>query len=101
MIKPAGHRLLVKPEQFQEKTAGGIFVPETTREKETKASMRGVVVEIGPTAWKAFDDGQPWAMVGDTVIFAKYAGVEVRENGSEYRLINDEDIIAVYQKAAV
>ena len=97
---PARHRVLVRPERVEEKTRGGLYVPEHTRERQQAASIRGELVAAGPNAWKAFDDGRPWADVGDTVIFAKYGGFEVEdeETKTEYRLLNDEDIIAKIER---
>jgi len=55
--------------------------------------MRGTVVRIGVNAWKAFDDGTPWAHVGDKVVFRKYAGEVIKDGDVEYRVVNDEDIL--------
>jgi len=97
MIKPAGHRVLVFPEEVKEKTDSGIIIPVTTRDREQAAVTRGTVIAIGPTAWKAFDDGNPWCQVGDIVAFARYGGYEVEDptDGEKYRVLNDEDIVAV------
>lgn len=94
-IVPAGHRVLIKPEIVEEKTSGGIILAQTTKDREQQATMRGVVVEVGENAWKAFDDGRPWAKVGDKVVFRKYAGEKVPEGDNEYRVVNDEDILCV------
>jgi len=94
MIEPSGHRVLILPDVVEDKTAGGIILAASTKERDQQATMRGTVVNIGINAWKAFDDGTPWAEVGDTVIFRKYAGEVVKNGDVEYRVINDEDVIS-------
>lgn len=94
-IVPAGHRVLIKPEIVEEKTSGGIILAQTTKDREQQATMRGEVVDVGENAWKAFDDGRPWAKVGDKVVFRKYAGEKIPEGDEEYRVVNDEDILAI------
>lgn len=101
MLQPAGHRIIVRPEVAEEKTVSGIYKPQVEVSKEQRATTKGVVIEIGPTAWKAFRDGsesEPWCKKGDIVRFAQYAGVEIEEGGESLRVINDEDIWAVYRK---
>lgn len=94
-IAPVGHRVLVKPLPLEKQSKGGIIL--TTDDRKEKAQVRGTVVAIGPNAWKAFDDGEPWCKVGDEVWFAQYGGYLVRdpETDEEYRLLNDEDVCAV------
>ena len=95
MIEPSGHRVLILPETIEEKTQGGIILSATTKDRDQQATMRGTVVKVGVNAWKAFDDGTPWATEGDSVVFRKYAGEVVKEGDIEYRVCNDEDILAV------
>lgn len=95
MIEPSGHRVLIRPESVEEKTAGGIILSATTKERDQQATMRGTVVKVGINAWKAFDDGTPWANSGDKVIFRKYAGEIIKDGDTEFRVVNDEDILAV------
>lgn len=95
-IKPTGGHLLVMPEKVEAKTKGGIFLPETTREKEQQAATVGKLVAVGPTAWKDIDDGSAWAAVGDKISYARYAGVSMLgKDGESYVLINDNDVLAV------
>lgn len=98
-IRPAGHRVLVKPLPLETQTKGGIFIP--TDERKEKAQIRGTIVAVGPNAWKAFDDGSPWASEGDEVWFAQYGGYLVRDpvTDEEFRLLNDEDVCAVRCKS--
>lgn len=97
MIVPAGHRVLVKVDEVDKVTKGGIIIADSIADKHTDANIFGIIVAVGDTAWKAFDDGNPWAKVGDRVAFAKYGGfiIEDPDSGEKYRLLNDEDITAV------
>ena len=99
MIVPKGHRVLVLPDKKEEKTAGGIIIAEPIREREELAGIFGTLVAVGPTAWAAFDDGKPWAAVGDKVVFSKYGGIvlEDPETKELYRLLNDDDIYCVIE----
>lgn len=95
-IRPLEYKVLVKPKIVEEKTAGGIYIPDTTKEKEKFAQQEGEVVAIGAIAFTD-PDWLDKPKVGDTVLFDKYAGgkpVEGRD-GEEYRLINDKEIMAV------
>jgi co-chaperonin GroES (HSP10) len=99
---PAGHRVLVKPDAVEDS-----LMPDELRKMGFKladadnsrknAVISGEIVAIGKTAWKAFDDGEPWAEIGDKVFFAKYGGfvIEHPETGEKFRLLNDEDITVV------
>ena len=98
MWKPAGHRVIVKPDDPPEKI-GQIFVPGWVKDNKVFEIVKGTVVEVGLTAWRAFDEGKPWCKVGDKVMFAKYGGciIEDEKTGDKLRLLNDEDITAVWQ----
>ena len=94
-IVPTGGHLLVLPEKVEEKTKGGIYLPETSREKEQLAATIGLLVAVGPSAWKDLDDGTPWANVGDKISYSRYAGVSMTGQDEEvYVLINDNDVLA-------
>jgi len=94
--EPAGHRVVVKPDDVQERTESGIYLPPQGIDRKKAEMTTGELVAVGRNAWKAFDDGAPWAEVGDTVIYAKYGGYSVRdEDGGEYRILNDEDIVGI------
>ena len=96
MIKPAGHRLLVKVLPIERKTPGGLVLPDSVTEKNQRDQAKGTVVDIGRNAWKAFDDGQPWCEVGDLILFSRYGGkIVFDDDGSEYRVLVDEDVVAV------
>lgn len=94
MIVPQGHRVLVAPDKKEEKTQGGIILTKSIQQQEELAGIFGTIVAIGPNAWKAFDDGQPWAEVGDRVVYSKYGGLVLEDPDTKemYRLLNDDDI---------
>lgn len=105
LIKPCGYRVLVrlKPvnKDFEEKSEGGIITKIKSKQRvelEQKATQEAYVMEIGPTAFKAYDDGQPWVKKGDLVQICKYSGDDLTdiEEDEVYRIINDQDIIAVF-----
>lgn len=98
-IFPAGHRVLVLPEEVKEKTDGGIYLPQQAKDREQAAMIVGTLIAVGPQAWDGFGDGKPWADVGDVVIFAKYGGAVVKgTDGKDYRILNDEDIVGIHAK---
>lgn len=92
MFEPVLYRLKVKPDPVEEKTEGGIFIPQDVQKKEQVAGQTGTVISFGSTCF----DGQSTVDVGDRILFARYAGILHREaDGHEYRFMNDEDVIAV------
>ena len=91
-LKPLNDRVLVKRLESEEKTAGGLYIPDTAKEKPSK----GEVVAVGPG--KHADDGKlvPMAVkVGDMVLFNKYAGTEVKIDGAEHLVMREDDILAI------
>lgn len=95
MLKPLGDRVLVEIiEEAEQKTAGGLYVPDTAKEK----SQRGKVIAVG--SGKLLDNGNKAAMevkVGDTVYFAKYGGTEVSLEGKNYSILAERDILAIVE----
>ena len=92
MIKPLGDRVVIKVSEGDMKTASGIVLPDTAKEKPQK----GTVVAVG--AGKVLENGQKAAMevkVGDGVIFSKYSGSEVKVDGKDYLIVRESDILAV------
>lgn len=92
MLKPLGARALVKPLEADEKTAGGIILPEAAQERPRE----GKVVAVGPG--KLDDEGKPMGMSvaeGDIVIYASYGGTEIKIDGEEYLIVSEDDILAV------
>jgi chaperonin GroES len=93
-LKPLGDRLIVEPIEQEEMTASGIVLPETAKEKP----MRGKVIAAGPGARK--DDGSRMAMdvsEGDTVLYAKYAGTEVKIEDKKYLILKESDVLAIVE----
>ncbi len=96
-IRPLDLRVLVSVVEMDERTAGGVLIPETVRDKEKYASTRATVLAIGKNAFKDWSDEEP-PKVGDVITMAKYAGVNIKgEDGKEYRMVNDGDITGVVQ----
>ncbi|MDA8234243.1 MAG: co-chaperone GroES [Clostridia bacterium] len=94
MIKPIGERVVIKALPGEEKTASGIVLPDTVKEKP----QEGEVVAVGNG--RLLDNGQRAAIevkVGDKVIYSKYAGTEVKVGGEEYLIVRDSDILAVIE----
>lgn len=94
-VSPAGHRVLVKPDPAEKKTESGIIIQYESKSRVDQAQVTGTLVDIGSSAWKDYSDGQPWAKVGDRVLFAKFGGYEINIKGELHRVMNDEDITAV------
>jgi chaperonin GroES len=86
-IKPLADRVLVEPVAAEEKTASGIIIPDTAKEKP----QRGSIIAIG-TGKK---DEPLTVIVGDTVLYGKYAGTEITVEGKEYLIMREADIFAV------
>jgi len=94
-IEPTGGHLLVFPNKVEEKTAGGIIMPEAVRDKEQQAATIGTLIAVGSGAWLDLDDGLPWAEVGDKISYSRYAGVAMEgKDFRDYVLINDNDVLA-------
>jgi len=92
-LKPMGDRVVLKRLPQEEKTAGGIFLPDTAQEKP----MRGEVVAVGPG--KVLDSGERTRMeveVGQTVLFGKYSGTEVKIDGEEFTILEQREILGVF-----
>lgn len=86
-IKPLADRVLVQPAPAEEKTASGLIIPDTAKEKP----QRGTVVAIG-----AGKKDEPMTVkVGDVVLYGKYAGTEITVEGSEYLIMRESDIFAI------
>jgi chaperonin GroES len=94
-IHPVGERILIQPMELEEKTASGIVISTNAgREREEMSNTTGVVVELSPEAYS--DRAEPWCKAGDTIIFAKFAGLLYKgKDGKKYRVIRDEDVTGV------
>lgn len=92
-LKPMGDRVVLKRLPQEEKTAGGIFLPDTAQEKP----MKGEVVAVGPG--KVLDNGERTRMevaVGQKVLFGKYSGTEIKIEGEEYTILEQREILGVF-----
>lgn len=91
-MKPLGDRILVKRLEAEEKTAGGIVLPDTAKEKPRE----GKVISVGPG--KMLDSGEKGKMQlkkGDRILFTSYAGTEVDIDGEEHLIMPEEDVLAI------
>ena len=86
-MKPINDRVVVKPAPAEEKTTGGIIIPDTAKEKP----QRGEVVAVGPGK----DGNLMTVQVGDTVLYGKYAGTELSYEGQDYLIMREDDILVV------
>lgn len=94
MIKPLGERIVIKVVEETEQTTGGIFIPDSAKEKPQK----GEVVAVG--LGKMNDKGEREPMdvkVGDTILYAKYSGTDVKVGGTEYKILSIKDALAVIE----
>ena len=93
-LKPLYDRVVVKPIEADEVTAGGIVIPDNAKEKPTK----GEVLAVGEG--KPLDNGQVRALevkVGDRILFGKYSGTEVKLDGEDYLVMREDDIMGVIE----
>lgn len=86
-IKPLADRVLILPAPAEEKTIGGIIIPDTAKEKP----LRGEVVAVG----NGTKDEEMILKVGDTVLYGKYAGTELEFDGKKYLIMRQSDVVAV------
>ena len=91
-LKPLGDRVVVEPLPSEEKTAGGVYLPDTAQEKP----MTAKVIAVGPG--KVLDNGKTVPMEvkkGDKVLYGKYSGTDVTLEGEEYLILRESDILAI------
>jgi chaperonin GroES len=91
-LKPIGDRVIVEPETAEQTTKSGIVLPDTAQEKP----QSGVVIAVG--SGRTSDEGKTLPMTvkeGDTVIYAKYGGTEIKIEGNEFLIIKENDILAI------
>ena len=95
-IKPLGDRILVKPLEPEEKTKGGIVLPDTAKEKP----QEGRVIAVGKG--KTTEDGKTIPLeikVGDRILYGKYSGTEITtKDGEEYLILREEDVLAIVEE---
>lgn len=95
--QPTGYKLLVAMPTLEEKTEGGVFIPDAMKEAESTASVVGFVVSLGESAYEDVDKFPHGAYCreGDWVIFRSYSGTRFKIENAEFRLINDDTVEAV------
>ena len=92
-IRPLEDRIILKPMEAEQKTAGGIIIPDNAKEKPQK----GEVIAVGPG--KVSDKGQKIELTlkkGDKVLYGKYSGTEVNVDGTDYLILRESDVLAVF-----
>ena len=93
-IKPLNDRVIVSREKEEQKTAGGIIIPDTAKEKP----LEGKIIAVGPG--KRDDDGNRIPLEvkeGDRILFSKYAGTEIKIDGKEHVFMREDDILGILQ----
>ena len=90
---PAGFRILLKPRELQEKTAGGIILVDETKHHQKLDNNISQVVAMGPDCYE--DKSQKWCSIGDWVLTGKYVGSKLRYDGEDYTIINDDEVIGL------
>ncbi len=94
MIKPLGDRIVIKVIEDTEQTSGGIFIPDSAKEKPQK----GEVVAVGEGKLNDKNERQPMDVkVGDKILYAKYAGTDVKVDGTEYKILSINDALAIIE----
>ncbi|MBQ9564047.1 MAG: co-chaperone GroES [Synergistaceae bacterium] len=94
-LRPLGDRIVVKVLDREEKTKGGLYLPDTAKEKPTE----GEVIATG--SGKVLENGQKLPIevkVGDRIIFSKYAGTEVKLDGTDYVIFSERDVLAIIER---
>lgn len=86
-IRPLADRVVIEPAEAEEKTASGLFIPDTAKEKP----QRGVVVAVGPGK----TDEPTTVKVGEAVLYGKYAGTEINVEGKDYLIMRESDLFAI------
>ena len=94
MLKPLGDRFVIKVVEDTEQTSGGIFIPDSAKEKPQK----GEVVAVGVGKMNEKGEREPMDVkVGDVVLYAKYAGTDIKMDGVEYKILSVKDALAVIE----
>ncbi|MEO5975175.1 MAG: co-chaperone GroES [Ilumatobacteraceae bacterium] len=95
-LKPLDDRIVVKPNDAEERTASGLVIPDTAQEKP----QQGTVVAVGPGRWSD-DTGKHSPLdikVGDTVLYSKYGGTEITHEGDDLLILTSRDVLAIVSK---
>ena len=93
-IKPLGDRILIKPLEAEDKTKGGIILPDTAKEKP----QEGKVIAVGKGKMLESGKIEPSEVKpGDKVLYGKYSGTEIKINGEEHLIVREEDVLAIIE----
>jgi len=90
-VQPLGDRVLLKPLEAEEKTKGGIILPDTAKEKP----QEGEIVSIGSGRTEDGKKVELEVKIGDKVLYGKYSGTEIKVDGEDYLIVKEEDILAI------
>ncbi|MGF1506609.1 MAG: co-chaperone GroES [Anaerolineae bacterium] len=95
-LRPLGDRIVIEPDQGEERTESGLFIPETAKEKP----QRGTVIAVGAGARKEGSNERiPLDVApGDVVLFGKYAGTDIKLNAVEYKILKESDVLAIVEE---
>ena len=95
-IRACGYQVLVRPLEVPEKTAKGIFIPDTSQDAARAAAIVVEVIQVGPDAYTGdkYVSG-PWCNAGDFVIIGRWAGRRFKYRGDEFRFLNDDDVLGI------
>jgi chaperonin GroES len=95
-LRPAGWRILIKPNEVSEKSKGGVYIPDDLQDIAKLSNVVGQVIAVGSEAYrdpKKFTSA--WVEEGQWVVISKFGGAKFKHNGEEYRLINDDEVLAI------
>lgn len=93
-IKPIDDRVVIKVAEFEEKSAGGIYLPDTAKEKP----QRGTIVAVGPGRLLPNGDRAEMAVkAGDVVLYGKYSGNDVKIDGEDHKIMRENEILGIYE----
>ena len=92
-IKPLGDRILIEPKKDSEEKIGSLYVPDTAKEKP----QEGTVIAVGTGRYESGQQIKPEVKVGDKVLFGKYSGTDIKQDGKDYLIIREFDILAILQ----
>ena len=95
-IHPTEFKVLIKPDKVEGQTSGGLYLPDSARDKQQFSVDRGEVMSFGDGFYQELPGPKP--EVGDRVIFNRYAGSLIKVDGQDYRLCNDKDICAIVEE---
>lgn len=90
-IKPLGDRILIEPKKETEEKIGSIYVPDTAKEKP----QEGVVIAVGSGRTENGQHIKPEVKIGDKVLYGKYSGTEIKQDGKDYLIIREFDILGI------